>query len=87
LTGRFLAEAARELSLKRVPEVHQEALAFLQAHPFRGNIRELRHMIKGAVVRAQARSVTKKHLEVLAIPRAAATPAGSGPAAAPTRGR
>ncbi len=66
LSNRFLAEAASELGYQRVPELTAEALGALQRCPFRGNIRELRHMIKGAALRALGGSIQAHHLEIAA---------------------
>ncbi len=70
LSNRFLAEAARELGLAKVPELAAETLAFLQRHPFRGNIRELRHLLKGAALRAGGASIQVAHLDLAPAGRA-----------------
>ncbi|MCC6669614.1 MAG: sigma-54-dependent Fis family transcriptional regulator [Planctomycetes bacterium] len=64
LANRFLGEAARELGYPRVPELAAEALAFLQRQTWRGNIRELRHVVKGAALRAGGNNVQVQHLEL-----------------------
>lgn len=74
LTNRFLAEAARELGLDRVPELAAATLDHLQRLPWRGNIRELRHVIKGAALRASGGDILVKHLD-----------AGPAPAPQPVR--
>jgi transcriptional regulator with GAF, ATPase, and Fis domain len=52
LSNRFLAEAAGELGYERVSELAADSLDRLHRLPWRGNIRELRHVIKGAALRA-----------------------------------
>ncbi len=64
LCGRFLTEAAEELGLAELPQLHPEALARLQRHIFRGNIRELRHVIKGAALRASGGPILASHLDL-----------------------
>ena len=64
LCERFLAEAARDLGTKKVPELHADALEFLRLQNFRGNIRELKHLVKGAAVRAHGGVILPKHLDV-----------------------
>ncbi len=53
LCVRFLEEAARELNLDKVQDLTKDAVEALQRRKWRGNIRELRHLIKGAALRAQ----------------------------------
>ena len=64
LCSRFLAEAARDLGAKNVPELHADALEDLRRQTFRGNIRELKHIVKGAAVRARGGVIMPKHLDV-----------------------
>ncbi|MGE3174981.1 MAG: sigma-54 interaction domain-containing protein [Planctomycetota bacterium] len=64
LSGRFLTEAAEELGLSDVPQLHPEAMARLVRHPFRGNIRELRHIVKGAALRAGGGPILASHLDL-----------------------
>ncbi|MEQ1633339.1 MAG: sigma 54-interacting transcriptional regulator, partial [Planctomycetota bacterium] len=45
LCTRFLLEAAEELGLAEVQTMHPDAFVRLRRHPFRGNIRELRHVL------------------------------------------
>jgi DNA-binding NtrC family response regulator len=83
LSTRFLAEAARELDFAKVPELASETLDHLQQRSWRGNIRELRHVIKGAALRAAGRVIRVAHLDTsppaVAMPasRAATTSAGT----------
>ncbi|HLU37941.1 MAG TPA: helix-turn-helix domain-containing protein, partial [Planctomycetota bacterium] len=64
LADRFLREAARELAYDRVPELRQETLEWLMRHPWRGNIRELRHLVRGAALRSGGAPIGLEHLDV-----------------------
>ncbi|MFO1032230.1 MAG: sigma 54-interacting transcriptional regulator [Planctomycetota bacterium] len=64
LVARFCAEAAEELGLAEVPSLASDAEARLVAEPWRGNIRELRHVVKGAVLRAGGGVVQVSHLDL-----------------------
>ncbi|MEC7583858.1 MAG: sigma-54 dependent transcriptional regulator, partial [Planctomycetota bacterium] len=64
LITRFLNDAVEELGLSERPQLHPEAMALLARHPFRGNIRELQHLLKGAVLRAQGGRIMVAHLEL-----------------------
>jgi transcriptional regulator with GAF, ATPase, and Fis domain len=79
LCERFQAEAAAELGLQILPEITEAAWAALRHHPWQGNIRELRHAIKGAALRAGSGRIGPEHLE---LDRVAAAPAGRVEAAA-----
>ena len=57
LAQRFLVEAAEELGYADVPELSADAAQRLQAHRWPGNIRELRHVIKGAALRSGGESI------------------------------
>ncbi len=63
LCGRFLEEAARELGFANVPELATETLDNLQQRTWRGNIRELRHVMKGAALRAGGAPIRVSHLD------------------------
>ena len=63
LCNRFLSEAARELGLDRVPELAAATLDQLCRLPWRGNIRELQHVIKGAALRAGPGPILVAHLD------------------------
>jgi transcriptional regulator with PAS, ATPase and Fis domain len=73
LCTRFLTEAAEELRLGQVPSVHPDAMARLARHPWRGNIRELRHVVRGAALRAAGGAILATHLDLDHVPEA--TPA------------
>ncbi|MEY4675477.1 MAG: hypothetical protein RL148_3261 [Planctomycetota bacterium] len=64
LCTRFLAEAAEELRLPEVPALSADAMAQLRQNPWRGNIRELRHVVKGAALRAAGGVILPRHLEL-----------------------
>lgn len=64
LAERFLAEAAEELGYERAPELSADAVARLRAHGWPGNIRELRHVIKGAALRASGGAVRVADLDL-----------------------
>ena len=57
LAARFLAEAAEELGYAKVPELSADASERLNSHRWPGNIRELRHVIKGAALRAGGKDI------------------------------
>jgi transcriptional regulator with GAF, ATPase, and Fis domain len=63
LADRFLREATRELGYEHVPELRQETVQWLDAYPWRGNIRELRHMLRGAALRAGGGPIGVIHLD------------------------
>ena len=63
LVAQFAAEAARELQLGALPEVGPEAMDLIVAAPWKGNVRELRHAIKSAVLRAKGGPVRTEHLD------------------------
>jgi transcriptional regulator with GAF, ATPase, and Fis domain len=64
LCDRFLGEAAVELGFTAVPALSAEASLRLQQNPWRGNIRELKHVLKGAALRAGGGSILPQHLEL-----------------------
>ncbi|MFO1077634.1 MAG: sigma 54-interacting transcriptional regulator [Planctomycetota bacterium] len=64
LAGRFLAEAAEELGLREPPPLSTEAMQALRAAPWPGNIRELRHVLKGAALRASGGAIQVAHLDL-----------------------
>jgi DNA-binding NtrC family response regulator len=77
LAQRFVREAAEAAERKDIA-LSADALAALQAHPWRGNIRELRHCLEHAVTLAEGSVLTPADLP-LALPAAAA----GAPSAAP----
>jgi transcriptional regulator with GAF, ATPase, and Fis domain len=63
LASTFLREAATELGFDRVPEISPTALHALLARSWRGNIRELRHVVKAAALRAGGATLLPEHLD------------------------
>lgn len=82
LATRFLTEAAEELGYEDVPELSADAAVRLQKHTWPGNIRELRHVIKGAALRAGGEAIRVVDLDLdrpgLAQTTAAAPPPAQG---------
>lgn len=54
LARHFAARMAYELGLDQPPEMSEEAEAALLAHPWRGNVRELKNVVERAVYRSQS---------------------------------
>ncbi|MBL9076887.1 MAG: sigma 54-interacting transcriptional regulator [Planctomycetes bacterium] len=81
LALRFLAEAAEELGYDEVPALSADAEAALHAAPWRGNIRELRHVVKAAALRAGGTTVLPSHLELDRSPARAVAADAAAPAA------
>ena len=81
LSQRFLAEAKEELGLAQPQTLHPDAFARLSRHPFRGNIRELRHVLKGAALRAAGGTILVAHLD---LDRSDVRAPGAEPAEAPS---
>ncbi len=82
LAVRFLVEAAEELGHTAPQALTAEAAERLRRHPWPGNIRELRHVIKGAALRAGGGPVRVGDLDLDRPGSAAAAPSAE-PAAAP----
>jgi transcriptional regulator with GAF, ATPase, and Fis domain len=68
LSNQFLLEAAGELGYEQIPELTAETLDHLHRLSWRGNIRELRHVIKAAALRAAGGPILVKHLEATRAP-------------------
>jgi transcriptional regulator with GAF, ATPase, and Fis domain len=64
LANGFVREAAEELGFAEVPALTPEAEQRLANESWRGNIRELRHVVKGAVLRAGSSGITASHLDL-----------------------
>jgi len=64
LATRFLQEAAEELGYTEVPELSADAAQRLHTHRWPGNIRELRHVIKGAALRSGGESIRIMDLDL-----------------------
>ncbi|MHC4852393.1 MAG: sigma-54-dependent Fis family transcriptional regulator, partial [Planctomycetota bacterium] len=72
LSNQFLLEAAGELGYEQIPELTAETLDHLHRLSWRGNIRELRHVIKAAALRAAGGPILVKHLEPTRAPESLA---------------
>ncbi len=63
-SNKFLLEASNDLG-KNINEISTEAMNILQQYPWHGNIRELRTVIKKAVLFADGEIITKDQIEFL----------------------
>jgi transcriptional regulator with GAF, ATPase, and Fis domain len=80
LAARFAEQAGEELGFAAAPQFGQEAMAALVVAPWRGNVRELQHVVKGAALRAGGDTIRVEHLELRnALAPAAAPAAPAGP--------
>ena len=57
LADHFAREMARELGRTEPPRLSKEAAALLEAHPWRGNIRELKNVVERAVYRSSHHTI------------------------------
>ena len=64
LARTFAREAADELAMPSSPVFSKDAEQRLLQHGWRGNIRELRHVVKGAVLRAGGAAIAPAHLDL-----------------------
>ncbi len=65
LVEHFLERFARETG-KKVPEVSREGQALLLAHPWKGNVRELKNVIERAVILCGGgKTILPAHLDIL----------------------
>jgi DNA-binding NtrC family response regulator len=64
LTEHFLKLFATEMGVEK-PGLSQEALAALEAYHFPGNVRELKHIIEGALIKSGGATIQLKHLHFL----------------------
>jgi len=78
LARAFIARASAQLGRIEPPSLSPEALAALAAHPWPGNIRELRNVVERAVVLCAGATILPAHL-ALEAPRPAFTPAPPQP--------
>ena len=62
LARMFLAAACREVDRLEAPRLSAEALRALGAHPWRGNVRELRNVVERAVVLCLGDAILLEHL-------------------------
>jgi DNA-binding NtrC family response regulator len=64
LARKFCLEAASELK-KQTPEISEDAAKLLKDHPWPGNIRELKNVVKRAVLLSDSNIVTPEHIAFL----------------------
>jgi len=64
LAEHFLKLFAAEMGMEK-PTLSGEALAALEAYHFPGNVRELKHIIEGALIRSGGSEIQPKHLHFL----------------------
>lgn len=81
----FAAEAAQELGVS-VPRISPEVIRVLVDHDWRGNVRELRHAMRTAVLRAQGGELTVEHIQLVSH-SASASEATRENATAPREGK
>ena len=84
LARAFADEAAEELQLPATPAFTSEAEQRLLRDEWRGNIRELRHVVKGAALRAAGGAIGVAHLDLDRRPFAAAAGGSAVASPAPT---
>jgi DNA-binding NtrC family response regulator len=76
LARHFLDLLAADMGMRPV-EIDQAVLDVLAAHPFPGNVRELKNIIERALIESGGKRVEKRHLHLLELPRV--SPAASAP--------
>lgn len=59
LARHFAARMAHELEWREAPEFSDSVVAQLEAHPWRGNVRELKNVVERAVYQAKTRRITR----------------------------
>ena len=64
LAESFLREAVEELPFEGSPRLHPESVRALLEHDWGGNIRELRHTMRTALLRAGGTEVKPEHLDL-----------------------
>ena len=67
LLQHFLHHFATEMGLKS-PQLSAEALAALQAHPFPGNVRELKNIVERALIESGGETILPRHLHLRPAP-------------------
>jgi DNA-binding NtrC family response regulator len=80
LAEHFVKQLSVEMGMS-CPALTKEAVAVLEGHAFPGNVRELRNMIEGALIRCGGDPIGPEHLRFLAVPPA--PPSARAPSAAP----
>jgi DNA-binding NtrC family response regulator len=61
---RFVSEASRELN-KQIREISDEAMARLNSHSWPGNIRELKNVMRRAVLQSEGDVIQAEHVDIL----------------------
>jgi DNA-binding NtrC family response regulator len=74
LAAHFLELFAAEMG-RTPPALTPEALAMLEAHPFPGNVRELKNAIERALILSGGAPIRREHLQLLGPSSASAAPA------------
>jgi DNA-binding NtrC family response regulator len=74
LSAHFLDLFAAEMG-RAAPALTPEALAVLEAHPFPGNVRELKNAIERALILSGGGPIRREHLQLLGSSSASPTPA------------
>ncbi len=64
LSEGFLAEAVKDLPFEGSPRLHAESVRALLEHEWGGNIRELRHTMRTALLRAGGSELRPEHLDL-----------------------
>ena len=59
LARHFAARMAHELDWREAPEFSEAVVEALEAHPWRGNVRELKNVVERAVYQAATRKITR----------------------------
>lgn len=80
LAAHFLKLFLREMG-RQPPPLSEAALAVLRAHPFPGNVRELKNVIERALIESSGTEIQPQHLHLLpsVLPSATAGPLGDSP--------
>ncbi|MBC8230102.1 sigma-54-dependent Fis family transcriptional regulator [bacterium] len=64
LVNHFLSMFATEMVIKQ-PEINPEALSVLKFYHFPGNVRELKNIIEGALIRSSSETIQPEHLHFI----------------------
>ena len=65
LAGRFIEEFSKRHECHPPPALSADAIATLKKHPWRGNVRELRHLIERAIIFTESPTITAEDIEFL----------------------
>jgi len=64
LVNHFLSMFATDMVIKQ-PKINPEALSALESYHFPGNVRELRNIIEGALIRSSSETIQPEHLHFI----------------------